>query len=79
MAAFHFENKELGHKISDTDLDEFKRSRYGDLRGCQTNLVESPAQLLLEAVATKQSSSKKAITGCHRGNLSGNPYTNSGT
>ena len=79
MAAFHFENKELGHKILDTDLDEFKRSQYGDMRGHQTNLAESPTQLLLEAVATKQSSSKKAITGSHRGNLSGNPYTNSGT
>lgn len=78
VATFHFENKELGDKISDSELDEFKKSRYGDVRGRQTNLAESPAQLLLEAVAAKQSGSKKAITGSQRGNLSGKPYTNSG-
>ena len=78
MATFHFENKELGHKISDTELDEFKRSRYADVRGRQTNLAESPAQLLLEAVAAKQSGSKKAIIGFQCGNLSRKPYKNSG-
>ncbi|KAJ6816368.1 protein HIRA isoform X1 [Iris pallida] len=59
VATFHFEVKELGHRLTDTELDELKRSRYGDSRGRQTNLAESPAQLLLEAVAAKQSAGKK--------------------
>ncbi|KAJ0972683.1 hypothetical protein J5N97_020642 [Dioscorea zingiberensis] len=59
VATFHFEVKELGHRLSDSELDELKRSRYGDVRGRQANLAESPAQLLLEAVSAKQSGSKK--------------------
>ncbi|KAL4310810.1 hypothetical protein GQ457_01G038550 [Hibiscus cannabinus] len=59
VATFHFEVKELGHKLSDAELDELKRSRYGDVRGQQANLAESPAQLLLEAASAKQTSSKK--------------------
>ncbi|KAI3844773.1 hypothetical protein MKX03_003417 [Papaver bracteatum] len=59
IATFHFEAKELGHKLTDTELDELKRSRYGDGRGRQANLAESPAQLLLEAASTKQTPSKK--------------------
>ncbi|XP_026425595.1 protein HIRA-like isoform X3 [Papaver somniferum] len=59
IATFHFEPKELGHKLTDTELDELKRSRYGDGRGRQANLAESPAQLLLEAASTKQTPSKK--------------------
>uniref|UniRef100_A0A1D1YTX4 Protein HIRA n=1 Tax=Anthurium amnicola TaxID=1678845 RepID=A0A1D1YTX4_9ARAE len=62
VAMFHFEVKELGHRISDSELDDLKRSRYGDVRGRQANLAESPAQLLLEAVAAKQSASKKALS-----------------
>ncbi|MQL76111.1 hypothetical protein Taro_008489 [Colocasia esculenta] len=60
VATFHFEVKELGHRLSDSELDDLKRSRYGDVRGRQANLAESPAQLLLEAVSAKQSTSKKA-------------------
>lgn len=32
MASFQFEVKELGEKISDAEMEEFKKSRYGDLR-----------------------------------------------
>ncbi|XP_024637866.1 protein HIRA isoform X2 [Medicago truncatula] len=61
VATFHFEAKELGQRLSDTELDELKRSRYGDVRGRQANLAESPAQLLLEAASTKQTPSKKVV------------------
>lgn len=54
--------KELGQRLSDSELDELKRSRYGDVRGRQANLAESPAQLLLEAASTKQTPSKKAVS-----------------
>ncbi|KAL6202500.1 hypothetical protein ACLB2K_026208 [Fragaria x ananassa] len=59
VATFHFEVKELGHRLSDGELDELKRNRYGDVRGRQANLAESPAQLLLEAASAKQAASKK--------------------
>ncbi|PRQ32233.1 putative transcription factor WD40-like family [Rosa chinensis] len=59
VATFHFEVKELGHRLSDAELDELKRNRYGDVRGRQANLAESPAQLLLEAASAKQVASKK--------------------
>lgn len=61
MATFHFDVKELGHRLSDTELDELKRNRYGDVRGRQANLAESPAQLLLEAASVKQTASKKVV------------------
>ncbi|KAI3822775.1 hypothetical protein L1987_10373 [Smallanthus sonchifolius] len=53
VATFHFEVKEIGHRLSDVELDELKKSRYGDVRGRQANLAESPAQLLLEAASKK--------------------------
>ncbi|CAM0953172.1 unnamed protein product [Alopecurus aequalis] len=59
VATFHFEAKELGHRLSDSELDELKRSRYGDVRGRQSNLAESPAQLLLEEASVKQLAGKK--------------------
>ncbi|KAL2899482.1 Protein HIRA [Bienertia sinuspersici] len=59
VASFHFEVKEIGLRLTDDELDELKRSRYGDVRGRQANLAESPAQLLLEAAAAKQITSKK--------------------
>ncbi|XP_062083101.1 protein HIRA isoform X2 [Humulus lupulus] len=62
VASFHFESKELGSRLSDAELDELKRSRYGDVRGRQANLAESPAQLLLEAASAKQAPSKKAVS-----------------
>ncbi|XP_073118026.1 protein HIRA isoform X2 [Elaeis guineensis] len=62
VASFHFEVKELGHRLTDAELDELKRSRYGDVRGRQANLAESPAQLLLEAVSAKQSANKKGAS-----------------
>ncbi|XP_050387732.1 protein HIRA-like isoform X2 [Argentina anserina] len=61
VATFHFEVKELGHRLSDAELDELKRSRYGDVRGRQVNLAESPAQLLLEAASAKQAPKKKVV------------------
>ena len=62
MATFNFEAKELGNRLTDVELDELKRSRYGDVRGGrQANLAESPAQLLLEAASAKQASSKKVV------------------
>ncbi|KAI0519728.1 hypothetical protein KFK09_007187 [Dendrobium nobile] len=62
VATFHFEVKELGQRLTDAELDELKRSRYGDARGRQATVAESPAQLLLEAVAAKQSASKKGLS-----------------
>lgn len=62
VATFHFDGNELGHQLSDAELEELKRSRYGDVRGRQANLAESPAQLLLEAAAAKQTSNKKLTT-----------------
>ncbi|KAJ0670687.1 putative transcription factor WD40-like family [Helianthus annuus] len=53
VATFHFEVKEIGHRLSDVELEELKKSRYGDVRGRQANLAESPAQLLLEAASKK--------------------------
>ncbi|KAL6129723.1 hypothetical protein ACLB2K_073072 [Fragaria x ananassa] len=61
VATFHFEAKELGHRLSDAELDELKRSRYGDVRGRQVNLAESPAQLLLEAASAKQAPTNKKV------------------
>lgn len=60
VAMIHFEPKELGVRLTDTELDELKKNRYGDVRGRQANLVESPAQLLLETVSTKLAGSKRA-------------------
>lgn len=62
VAIFHFEVKEFGHKLSNTELDELKRSRYGDVRGRQANLAESPAQLLLEAASAKLTPAKRKAT-----------------
>lgn len=62
VATFHFEVKELGHRLSDVELDELKKSRYGDVRGRQATLAESPAQLLLEAASAKQATSKKVVS-----------------
>uniref|UniRef100_A0A2P2KMA2 Protein HIRA n=2 Tax=Rhizophora mucronata TaxID=61149 RepID=A0A2P2KMA2_RHIMU len=62
VATFHFDVKELGHRLSDAELDELKKSRYGDVRGRQANLAESPAQLLLEAASAKQTASKKVVS-----------------
>ncbi|XP_059627508.1 protein HIRA isoform X2 [Cornus florida] len=59
VATFHFEVNELGHRLTDAELDDLKRNRYGDVRGRQANLAESPAQLLLEAASAKQATSKK--------------------
>ncbi|XP_057955872.1 protein HIRA isoform X2 [Malania oleifera] len=62
VATFHFEVKELGHRLTDAELDELKINRYGDVRGRQANLAESPAQLLLEAASAKQTTSKKVVS-----------------
>lgn len=39
VASFQFEVKELGEKISDAEMEEFKKSRYGDLRVRQVVIV----------------------------------------
>ncbi|XP_058088801.1 protein HIRA isoform X2 [Magnolia sinica] len=70
-ATFHFEVKELGHRLSDTELDELKRNRYGDARGRQANLVESPAQLLLEAASAKQSTNKRGLSNSQQNRIPG--------
>lgn len=62
VATFHFEVKELGQRLSDDELEELKKSRYGDVRGRQANLAESPAQLFLEAASLKQAPSKKVVS-----------------
>ncbi|KAK9667244.1 hypothetical protein RND81_14G242500 [Saponaria officinalis] len=59
VATFHFEGKEIGQRLTDEEQDELKRSRYGDVRGRQANLAESPAQLLLEAAAAMHTPSRK--------------------
>ncbi|KAJ7947971.1 Protein HIRA [Quillaja saponaria] len=61
VATFHFEVKELGHRLTDAELDELKKNRYGDARGRQANLAESPAQLLLEAASAKQTPLRKMV------------------
>ncbi|CAH2065475.1 unnamed protein product [Thlaspi arvense] len=62
VAMIHFDPKELGVRLTEKELDELKKSRYGDVRGRQANLVESPAQLLLETVSTKLTGSKRAAS-----------------
>ncbi|TYH16054.1 hypothetical protein ES288_A05G088300v1 [Gossypium darwinii] len=73
VATFHFEAKELGHRLSDAELDELKRSRYGDVRGRQSNLAESPAQLLLEAASAKQTTSKKVALDVQQSQIPAKP------
>ncbi|CAL9124809.1 unnamed protein product [Musa acuminata var. zebrina] len=71
VATFHFEVKELGHRLTDAELDEIKRSRYGDVRGRQANVAESPAQLLLEAVCAKQSANRKGTSNVEQNQITG--------
>eukprot|EP00268_Persea_americana_P064091 TRINITY_DN8395_c0_g2_i1.p1 TRINITY_DN8395_c0_g2~~TRINITY_DN8395_c0_g2_i1.p1 ORF type:complete len:970 (+),score=200.05 TRINITY_DN8395_c0_g2_i1:315-3224(+) len=78
VATFHFEAKELGHRLSDAELDELKRSRYGDVRGRQANLAESPAQLLLEAASAKQSASKRVPPNIQQNHMPSKPSTDLG-
>ncbi|PIA28331.1 hypothetical protein AQUCO_07200174v1 [Aquilegia coerulea] len=78
VATFHFEVKELGYKLTDTELDEMKKSRYGDVRGRQANLAESPAQLLLEAASAKQPTSKKLSSGLSKNLAPGKASGDSG-
>lgn len=54
--------KEIGQRLPDAELDEIKRSRYGDVRGRQVNLAETPAQLMLEAASLRQVTSKKVVS-----------------
>lgn len=62
VATFHFDVSEIGYKLTDAELDDLKRNRYGDVRGRQGNLAETPAQLLLEAASVKQTVTKKKQT-----------------
>ncbi|KAL2511099.1 histone chaperone HIRA [Abeliophyllum distichum] len=61
VSTFYFDVNELGYRLSDAELDELKRNRYGDVRGRQGNLAESAVQLLLEAASVKQTPSKKVV------------------
>lgn len=72
----HFNPKELGVRLTDTELDELKKSRYGDVRGRQANLVESPAQLLLETVSTKLSGSKRLSSDIQQNQITAKPSAN---
>ncbi|EXB74962.1 Protein HIRA [Morus notabilis] len=75
VASFHFDAKELGNRLSDTELDELKRSRYGDVRGRQANLAETPAQLLLEAASAKEVlPSKKVVPNVQQSQVLTKPY-----
>lgn len=75
VATFHFEVKELGHRLSDAELDELKRNRYGDVRGRQANLAESAAQLLLEAASAKQSANKRVSSNVQQNQMPCKPST----
>ncbi|CAA0825218.1 homolog of histone chaperone HIRA [Striga hermonthica] len=59
VATFHFDANEIGHKLTESELQGLKRNRYGDVRARQGSLAETPAQLILEAASTKQNPSKK--------------------
>ncbi|CAN8255085.1 unnamed protein product [Cochlearia groenlandica] len=76
VALMHFDPKELGDRLTDTELDELKKSRYGDVRGRQANLVESPAQLLLETVSTKLIGSKRAASDVQENQVTTKPSAN---
>ncbi|XP_027340796.1 protein HIRA-like isoform X2 [Abrus precatorius] len=78
VATFHFEVKELGQRLGDGELDELKRSRYGDVRGRKANLAESPAQLLLEAASAKQTSSKKVVSDVQQNQTIAKAYVDAG-
>ncbi|KAJ4828046.1 hypothetical protein Tsubulata_028118 [Turnera subulata] len=78
VATFHFDIKELGQKLSDSELDELKRSRYGDVRGRQANIAESPAQLLLEADSAKQTASKKVAVDIQQNRVPAKPSVDLG-
>lgn len=62
VATFHFEVKELGQRLTDTELEDLKKSRYGDVIIRQSTLAESPAQLLLEAASKKVTATTTTTT-----------------
>ncbi|XP_013692865.2 protein HIRA isoform X2 [Brassica napus] len=76
VAMIHFEPKELGVRLTDAELDELKKNRYGDVRGRQANLVESPAQLLLETVSTKLAGGKRAASDVQANQVTTKPSAN---
>ncbi|XP_010535679.1 PREDICTED: protein HIRA [Tarenaya hassleriana] len=76
VAMFQFDTKELGHRLTDAELDELKKSRYGDIRGRQANLAESPAQLLLEVASARQNNGKKAVSDVKQNQMTTKPSTN---
>ena len=76
MALIHFEPKELGVRLTDAELDELKKNRYGDVRGRQANLVESPAQLLLETVSTKLAGGKRVASDVQANQVTTKPSAN---
>lgn len=78
VATFHFDEKELGQRLGDAELDELKRSRYGDVRGRKANLAESPAQLLLEAASAKQTPSKKVVSDVQQNHTKAKAYVDVG-
>ncbi|KAL4591705.1 hypothetical protein LXL04_004676 [Taraxacum kok-saghyz] len=70
VATFHFEVKELGHRLTDIELEELKKSRYGDVIIRQANLAETPAQLLLEAAAASKKVTGNTTTTTNNNNSS---------
>ncbi|KAL5717078.1 hypothetical protein ACHQM5_010151 [Ranunculus cassubicifolius] len=65
VATFHFEVKELGHRLTDLELDELRKNLYGDAKSQQEKPAESPAQLLLENTASKQPANKTLSSSSH--------------
>ena len=53
VATFQFEIKELGQRISDAEMEEFKKSRYGDVRVRQVKKSSLAAITELLAKQTK--------------------------
>ncbi|KAL1347113.1 hypothetical protein HN51_020627 [Arachis hypogaea] len=76
VAKYNFEVNELGQRLNDAELDELKKNRYGDVRGRQGNLAESPAQLLLEAASAKQTPSKKVVSDIQPNEIIAKPHVN---
>ncbi|KAF8083472.1 hypothetical protein N665_0771s0011 [Sinapis alba] len=76
VAVIHFDRKELGVRLTDAELDELKKNRYGDVRGRQANLVESPAQLLLETALTKLAGVKRAASDVQQNQVTTKPSAN---
>ncbi|KAK9755333.1 hypothetical protein RND81_01G018300 [Saponaria officinalis] len=73
VATFHFEGKKIGQRLTEKGWLKALRNCYGDVRGRQANLAESPAQLLLEAAAVKHTPRRKVSKDAHPGQAVSKP------